>query len=150
MGKPKAAYVTAGLADYAGRLARYGGCALQQVRAAAAKKGRSAAQLRAEEGERLLARLGERDLVWALERRGKAWTSEDWAWGLEQARAQGWARLVLLVGGAEGLAPAVLQRAAVQLSLGAATLPHELAALVGLEQLYRACTIVAGTPYHRG
>jgi hypothetical protein len=56
----------------------------------------------------------------------------------------------MVVGGQLGLAPEVQARAQLCLSLGAVTLPHELAAVVALEQLYRAHTILAGLPYHRG
>jgi 23S rRNA (pseudouridine1915-N3)-methyltransferase len=96
------------------------------------------------EGQRLLAKLKPNDQVWALDKAGRAWSSEEWAKGLDRAKLSGSARLVLIIGGAEGLAPEVLKRAQVRLSLGSPTLAHELAALVTLEQLYRAHTILAG------
>jgi 23S rRNA (pseudouridine1915-N3)-methyltransferase len=54
-----------------------------------------------------------------------------------------------VIGGAEGLAPSVLERAEASLSLGPLTLPHQLARVVAAEQLYRALTINRGLPYHR-
>jgi len=54
-----------------------------------------------------------------------------------------------VIGGAEGLDPAVLERARERLALGAITLPHQLARVVAAEQLYRALAIRAGLPYHR-
>jgi 23S rRNA (pseudouridine1915-N3)-methyltransferase len=54
-----------------------------------------------------------------------------------------------VIGGACGLAPAVLEAAADRLSLGPLTLPHQLARVVLGEQLYRATTILRGEPYHR-
>jgi 23S rRNA (pseudouridine1915-N3)-methyltransferase len=58
--------------------------------------------------------------------------------------------VALLLGGAFGLDPALLERADLRLSLSALTLPHELARLVLVEQLYRAVTILRGEPYHKG
>jgi len=120
------------------------------VRAERGGKGRSAGQVRRAEGQRLLERLGARDVVWVMDQRGRGWSSEQWAHNLRVAREGGAPRLVLVVGGAEGLDQAVRQRAQAVVSLGPLTLAHELAACVVLEQLYRAHTILAGTPYHRG
>ncbi|MFZ5587408.1 MAG: 23S rRNA (pseudouridine(1915)-N(3))-methyltransferase RlmH [Thermodesulfobacteriota bacterium] len=150
VGKPKAAYAAQGLADYAGRLKAWGGCALEAVRPARAAKGRAPAELMAEEGQRLLARLDPRDVVWALDRSGEAWSSQWWAKRLAKARDAGARRLALVVGGAEGLDRALLARAEARVSLGPMVMAHELAALVALEQLYRAHAILAGLPYHRG
>ncbi|MCB2227377.1 MAG: 23S rRNA (pseudouridine(1915)-N(3))-methyltransferase RlmH [Desulfarculaceae bacterium] len=149
VGKPKAGYLAEGIDDYMQRLKPYGGGALATVRAAKAGKNRSDAEVMAEEGQRLLGRMEPRDLVWALDRRGKAWSSEQWAKNLNQARLSGKGRLVLVIGGALGLDPAVLARAEAKVSFGPPTLAHELAALVAAEQLYRASTILAGLPYHR-
>ncbi|MBI5523732.1 MAG: 23S rRNA (pseudouridine(1915)-N(3))-methyltransferase RlmH [Desulfarculus sp.] len=150
VGKPKAAYLAQGLEDYAGRLNAYGGCRLEAARPVKALKGRPTAEVLLEEGRRLLGRLEPRDQVWALDVAGQAWSSEEWAKRLRKVLEQGARRLVLVVGGPWGLDPAVLARADQRVSLGPATLPHELAACVALEQLYRAHTILAGTPYHRG
>lgn len=149
VGRPKAAYIDQGLKDYLDRIKPYGGCRLQTVRRPRPGKGRPEAEVMAEEGRRLLAVIRPRDLVWALDPKGKPWSSQKWASGLAKARQGHWDRLVLVIGGALGLGPAVLERAERRVSLGPVTLPHELAALVAAEQLYRACTILAGTPYHR-
>lgn len=150
VGRPKAAYLAQGLEDYAGRLAAYGGCRLEAVRPVKALKGRPVAEVLEEESWRLLARLEPRDQVWALAVDGQGWSSQEWARRLGSARDGGARRLLLVVGGPEGLHEDVLARAGQRVSLGPAILPHELAACVALEQLYRAHTILAGTPYHRG
>ena len=80
---------------------------------------------------------------------GRGWSSEQWAKKLQSAQRSGRTRLVLVIGGAEGLAAEVLKRADHTVSLGPATMAHQLAAVVVMEQLYRAGTILAGTPYHR-
>ena len=150
VGKPKAAYIAEGLRDYLGRLKHFGGCAHQWVRPERAGRNSQPAQLMAAEGQRLLEKLKPTDQVWALDKGGKPWSSEQWARGLDKARLGGAARLVLIIGGAEGLDDAVLKRAQTRVSFGPPTLAHELAALAALEQLYRAHTILAGLPYHRG
>ena len=149
VGKPKAGYIVDGLADYLKRLKHFGGCGHEFVRPERAGNNANAAQLKQAEGKRLLARLKPNDRVWALDPGGKAWSSRQWARGLDKARLMGSPRLVLIIGGAEGLAPEVLERADATVSFGPPTLAHEIAALVSLEQLYRAHTILAGMPYHR-
>ncbi len=149
VGKPRAGYIAEGLADYLERLKPYGGAQLASVKAARAGKNIPEHKILAEEGKNILARIQDKDLVWALERTGKAWSSQQWAQGLDQARLSGRPRLVLVIGGALGLDRSVQQRADQLISLGLPTLAHDLAALVAAEQLYRACTILAGTPYHR-
>lgn len=100
------------------------------------------------EGERLLAALPDEVTIIALERTGRPWSSEELARRLDRWRLE--ARpLALVLGGASGLAPEVLQRAHHGWSLGPLTLPHELARVVVVEQWYRAWTILRGEPYHR-
>lgn len=149
VGKPKSPYIAQGLADYAGRLKAYGGCQLLHLKAERAAKGKTPARLMAAEGQRILEALTPRDVLWALDRTGAAWSSKKWATELNKVRESGLPRLCLVIGGAEGLDQSVLQRAQASLSLGSLTLAHEMAALVTLEQLYRAHTILAGRPYHR-
>ncbi len=103
---------------------------------------------RSEEGRALLARLAREDLLVALDERGEALGSLDFARRLGRWRDEG-RRVVFAVGGADGLDPAVIARADLVLALGRLTLPHELARLVLVEQLYRAHCILAGHPYHR-
>lgn len=90
------------------------------------------------------------DGLWiGLDRRGKALDSDGWA--VEVGRWQReWSRpVVLFLGSDLGLDEALLARCRLRLSLGPLTLPHALARLVALEQLYRALTRRAGFPYHR-
>ena len=76
VGKPKSKHLGAGITDYIERLKPYGGGELANVRPFKAGKNTPPAQVMASEGQRLLARLDRRDLVWALDRRGKAWSSK--------------------------------------------------------------------------
>ncbi len=85
----------------------------------------------------------------ALSRQGESWSSRELAQQTARWDMEG-RDVILAIGGADGLAPEVIARAAHVWSLSALTLPHELARLVVLEQLYRAFTIRRGEPYHRG
>ena len=105
--------------------------------------------LKAREAELILAALPAGALLVALDERGAAWSSRELAGRLAAWRDGGTAALAFAVGGAEGLAAAVLDSAAAVLSLGAMTWPHLLARVMLLEQLYRAQQILAGHPYHR-
>ena len=88
-------------------------------------------------------------LIVALDERGKAMTSPEFAVELAAARDQGRQDLALLIGGADGLAPELRARAGWSLSFGRMVWPHLLARVMLGEQLYRAATILSGSPYHR-
>lgn len=100
------------------------------------------------EGEQLLERIPAGAFVVALDERGQGLSSLELAALLERHMVAGTAEWVLIVGGAHGLSEAVRQRAGLVLSLSALTLPHQLARLLLLEQLYRSCTIIRNEPYH--
>jgi 23S rRNA (pseudouridine1915-N3)-methyltransferase len=85
-----------------------------------------------------------------LDPAGQQLTSEAFAQSLARFRDDGAPGLVFLVGGADGLGEQALDKADQKLSLGPMTLPHGLARIVLAEQLYRAATILAAHPYHRG
>jgi 23S rRNA (pseudouridine1915-N3)-methyltransferase len=88
-------------------------------------------------------------LVIALEVGGVALTSTELAQRLAQWMSRGKGTLAFAIGGAEGLPAAVSTGAAFRLSLSSMTLPHRLARLILLEQIYRAFTIQKGEPYAR-
>ncbi|MFO7309578.1 MAG: 23S rRNA (pseudouridine(1915)-N(3))-methyltransferase RlmH [Pseudomonadota bacterium] len=103
---------------------------------------------RREEGAALLQRIGDSIAV-AFDERGRALDSQTFANILARWRDEGAASLTCVIGGADGLAPEVRERARLVLSFGAMTLPHQLVRVLVAEQLYRAMTILAGHPYHR-
>lgn len=133
VGRMKDAALRAACDEYLGRLRRYAKADETEVRDEARLAGAIP------DGARLI----------ALSRRGAPWSSRDLA-----ERTARWEReardVVLAIGGAETLPAAVLARAEDVWSLGALTLPHELARVIVFEQLYRAYTIRRGEPYHRG
>lgn len=86
----------------------------------------------------------------ALDRQGKALTSETFADVIRRLRAEGLSALVFLIGGPAGLPKALVSRARLVFSLGSLTFPHLLVRGLLAEQLYRAATILLNHPYHRG
>lgn len=107
------------------------------------------AQALSREGARLLKGLPEKEPVAALCIGGKRYTSEAFAAALSGALEAGGAKCTFVIGGSLGLSPEVLARANTLLSLSDLTFPHQLARILLLEQLYRACKINTGEPYHK-
>ncbi len=85
-----------------------------------------------------------------LDSRGKQYASEEFAQFIGAHQSRGTQTLLFAVGPADGFSASALQSVNQLLSLGKMTLPHELARVVLLEQLYRAFTILKGHPYHSG
>jgi 23S rRNA (pseudouridine1915-N3)-methyltransferase len=100
------------------------------------------------EAESLLKKLPEGAFVVALDSAGKNYSSEDFARQLDRW-SEGGRTVIFLIGGSWGLDKTVLDRADVVLSFGRQTLPHLLARIVLLEQLYRAESILKGKQYHK-
>jgi len=94
-------------------------------------------------------RLPPRAKIWVLDERGRELSSDELAQSLRAAMNSGEQGIAFLVGGADGLPAPLVKRADFRWSLGRLTLPHRLARLILLEQLYRAVSIVRGEPYHR-
>lgn len=97
----------------------------------------------------LLKAIGQSATVIALDERGTLQSSPDFAAHLARIRDAAPSELVFVIGGADGLDPAVLQRAQSHLSFGKMVWPHMLVRVMLTEQLYRAASIIAGGPYHR-
>ena len=85
----------------------------------------------------------------AMDERGKAMASPDFAAWVARQRDDGIRDCAFVIGGADGLAPDMRNRADLTLSFGPMVWPHMLARAMLAEQLYRAASILAGTPYHR-
>jgi 23S rRNA (pseudouridine1915-N3)-methyltransferase len=97
----------------------------------------------------LAAALQPGDHLIACDEHGKARTSRDFAAHLDRLKDRGVRRLVILIGGADGLDGDLVARAEETLAFGPQTWPHALARAMLAEQLYRAASILAGAPYHR-
>ena len=105
---------------------------------------------RVEESIALANVLPEAGMVLILDQRGENLDSAGLASLLSRWRGENCPAVSFIIGGADGLAPSLAQRAKLKLAFGAATWPHQLVRIMLLEQLYRAGTILAGHPYHRG
>ncbi|MBQ2129496.1 MAG: 23S rRNA (pseudouridine(1915)-N(3))-methyltransferase RlmH [Prevotella sp.] len=110
-------------------------------------KSLSTQQQKEAEGELILRQLQTTDHVVLLDEHGQEPRSIELARWLQQ-RQQSVRRLVFVIGGPYGFSSSVYQRAQEQLSLSRLTFSHQLVRLVFTEQLYRACTIIKGEPYH--
>jgi 23S rRNA (pseudouridine1915-N3)-methyltransferase len=137
-----------GCEDYLRRLRRYFPVEVVEVPEEDMNR-RSAEAVLAAEGERLLKRLPAGAHAIVLDReRGKPLSSEDLARKLESLGVSGRSHVAFVLGGPLGLSPQVLGRADGRLSFGPMTLPHALARIVLLEQLYRAVKIERREKYH--
>jgi 23S rRNA (pseudouridine1915-N3)-methyltransferase len=103
---------------------------------------------KAPEAELLLAAAEGAHLI-ACDERGKTYGSRAFADHVATLRDRGERRLVFVIGGADGLDKSVLDAASSTLAFGPQTWPHALARAMLAEQLYRAVTILSGSPYHR-
>jgi 23S rRNA (pseudouridine1915-N3)-methyltransferase len=149
IGERMPAWVAAGLAEYTKRLSHELPLQLIELKPGARGKGRDDARAMADEGAEMLAALPRDAHVVALDGHGSAWSSEQLAKQLLDWRMAG-RDLAFLIGGPDGHAREVLQRADQRWSVGALTLPHMLVRLVVAQQLYSEVTIDYGHPYHRG
>lgn len=100
-----------------------------------------------DEGTRLLAK--HTGILIRLDERGEAWTSQDLSKRLARWRDAGEDAVSFVIGGADGTSPAVAAAARHTISFGVQTWPHRLVRVLIAEQVYRALSIEAGSPYHR-
>ncbi|MBB3229503.1 23S rRNA (pseudouridine(1915)-N(3))-methyltransferase RlmH [Halomonas stenophila] len=141
-------WVTRGVEEYRKRLPRDFALELEEIAPGPRGKNADTRRAVAQEAERLRARLrGDEHLV-ALEVGGKPWSTEQLARQAEGWRLEG-RDVALLVGGPDGLDPALSASADQRWSLSPLTLPHPLVRILLAEQLYRAWTLMVGHPYHR-
>ena len=91
----------------------------------------------------------ERAVTVLLDERGESVSSASFAGHLQGWRSQDRPAAVFIIGGADGLAPSLRERASLAIAFGAATWPHQLVRVMLMEQIYRAVSILAGHPYHR-
>ncbi len=152
VGKVKDAFYREAVAEYAKRLSRFCSLEIAQVADEKAPETLSPAeetQVMEREGDRLLGRIAPGEFVACLAIDGKRFSSESFAVTLQAAFDRSYAGVTFVIGGSLGLAPAVLRRADLLLSVSDMTLPHGLCRVVLLEQVYRAFKINAREPYHK-
>src|SRR5438045_2116206 len=139
--------------DFIDRAVQFGrrmGISAITVDEIAVSKARDAAVRVREECQRLAARIPEGAHVISLDAKGKGMTSEDFAEMIGALRDAGTKVLALVIGGPDGLGALPGVRPGRSLAFGRQTWPHLLVRAMLAEQIYRALTILAGHPYHRG
>lgn len=149
VGSPRQPGMAETIQDYETRAGRY--FAFEPIEVQAGKAASSdPSRVKQEEAEALLRRLPDEAETFALTRTGKPIGTRDLAQILERIGTYGPGRAAFVIGGAFGLDDSVIERCRHRLSLSTFTLPHELARLVLVEQLYRTGTLLRGEPYHKG
>jgi 23S rRNA (pseudouridine1915-N3)-methyltransferase len=152
VGKIKERFLTEGIAEYEKRLTPY--LKLSIIEVADEKRGvhASAGQeqlVKGREGDRILAAIPDGAYVVALDVRGKELSSEQLAARLHDWQLAGTNSIAMIIGGDLGLSEAVLARADLRLSISPMTFTHQMVRMILLEQVYRACRINSGEPYHK-
>ncbi len=145
VGRSERGLVADGVEHYLARLQRT--WPVEQVVLPEAGKGEVAYQQRVE-SERILAALKPGERVVVLDERGAVQTSPQFAQRLGTWRDQGVRQVAFVIGGAYGMTDEVRSRADLVLALSAMTFPHQLVRVLFAEQLYRAASILQGSPYH--
>lgn len=152
VGKIKERFLTEGIAEYEKRLVPYLKLAITEIaeerRGVHANAGEEA-QAVGREGERILAAIPDGAFVVALDVRGKEISSEQLAARLHEWQMAGVSPVVFVIGGDLGISETVLKRAGLRLSLSPMTFTHQMVRMILLEQIYRACRINSGEPYHK-
>jgi 23S rRNA (pseudouridine1915-N3)-methyltransferase len=146
VGRDRSGWFEPGVQGYAERVKRYAD--LELVELPAAKGALPPGDARRREAEALLARVRPESWLVALDERGTLLDSIELSRLVATARDAG-RELAFCIGGDEGLDPAVRERAWKVVALSRMTLPHRLARLVLMEQLYRALSLLRGEPYHK-
>ncbi len=133
---------------YAGRLPREWRFRLESIATATRHKNDKSQRARRDEGSRLLAKIDAGEQVVLLDERGKQMTTRAFADRLTDWQADG-RDLCFIIGGPDGVSEDCRQRADFTWSLTPLTLPHGLARVLFVEQLYRSWSLQSGHPYHR-
>ncbi|MEP6902447.1 MAG: 23S rRNA (pseudouridine(1915)-N(3))-methyltransferase RlmH [Actinomycetota bacterium] len=125
--------------EYFGRLSHFVRCEIVEIKDSGKET----------ESKLILEKLNQSTFVCILDVKGRSISSHDLAAKLENWQNRGLKEVTFIIGGAEGIAFEVVERADYSLSLSFLTFTHEMARVVMLEQLYRAFTIIKGFPYQK-
>jgi len=148
VGERMPSWIDAGVEDYRARLPRAYPLDVVAVRAAPRSEARPVGAMLAAEAQRLRAATPADHVTVALDERGRTLSTRSLAGQIERWREHA-SGVAFWIGGPDGLAPDLRESATFQLSLSALTLPHALARLLLVEQLYRCVSLIGNHPYHR-
>ena len=144
-------WITEGINDYAKRFTKDFPLDFVEMKPENRQGGKSIETLLAIEADRFWAQFQKKTpkaLLVVLDERGQNWTTNQLSQWIEQKTAD-YAHIAFLIGSADGLTPDIKQKAHVLLRLSSMTLPHGLAKVLLVEQLYRAIAKIRNHPYHR-
>ena len=147
VGKTTNKHFIVGINDYVERINHYMPFDVLTIPELKNTKNLREEQQKQSEGELIIKQLQPSDVVVLLDEHGKEYRSIDFARWLEQKQITA-RRLVFVIGGPYGFSKDVYARANEQVSLSKMTFSHQMIRLTFTEQIYRACTIIKGEPYH--
>ena len=147
VGKTTDKHFQAGISDYAERIGHYMPFEIVTIPELRNTKNLSEEQQKKAEGDLIINQIQPSDAVVLLDEHGKEFRSVEYARWLQQ-KQQTARRLVFVIGGPYGFSDDVYERANEKISLSKMTFSHQMVRLIFTEQLYRACTIIKGEPYH--
>lgn len=147
VGKTANKHFVAGINDYMERISHYMPFSITVIPELKNTKSLSEDQQKEREGELIMKLIQPSDTVVLLDEHGQEFRSVEFAKWIEKMQ-QTVRRLVFIIGGPYGFSKAVYDRANTKISLSRMTFSHQMVRLIFTEQLYRACTIIKGEPYH--
>ncbi len=147
VGKTRIPFVRSGVEHFHKKIKPYASLKLTPLREEPLRKGVSVQQVLRKERERFEKHLQKGIMGVALDQKGKSLDSDELAALIKGWMEQGHSRPVFIIGGPYGLAPEVLERTNLCISLSSMTFSHEMTLLVLMEQLYRSLAIIHGLPY---
>ena len=145
VGKVKEKYFSEGINEYAKRLSRF--CDFSIIETAEENLKGIPAVIAEKEGKNIIPKL--RGTVFALAMEGKKYSSEQFAEKLKSVKDSGAGEITFVIGGSYGLSAEVKNKANELISFSDMTFPHTLFRLMLTEQVYRAFSIIEGSPYHK-
>lgn len=147
VGKTQNKHFIAGINDYVERISHYMPFEIVTIPELKNTKNLSEEQQKEREAELILKQIQTSDTVVLLDEHGKEYRSIEFADWIQKKQNTA-RRLVFVVGGPYGFAQSVYQRSNEMVSLSKMTFSHQMIRLIFTEQIYRACTIIKGEPYH--
>lgn len=147
VGKTQNEHFIAGIKDYVSRIEHYLPFTITTIPELKNTKNLSEEQQKAREGELILKEVQAADTLVLLDEHGKEFRSVEYAQWIQKKQNTA-KRLVFVIGGPYGFSEDVYKRANEKISLSKMTFSHQMVRLIFVEQLYRACTIIKGEPYH--
>lgn len=147
VGKTVNKHFNAGISDYVERIGHYMPFSITTIPELKNTKNLSESQQKEREGELILKQIQSTDTVVLLDEHGKEFRSIEFADWIQKKQNTA-RRLIFVIGGPYGFSNDVYERANEKISLSKMTFSHQMVRLIFTEQIYRACTIIKGEPYH--